>query len=263
MNAPAPRDPPPSSAADPKRGEREYFARIGPTGIAHSSGKPFSDENCAVNLANMTALFSLLDAPPGRIVEFGCGVGWLSLFLARRGYTVVGVDISPDAVAAANAQRDAQQIRGAEFVVADYEEFSTTEKFDCALFYDSLHHAEDERAALRCAHRALRDGGMLIAFEPGHGHSGKAASVRAVREFGFHEKDMPADYIVRLGREAGFRRHLFLPRPYEVARRLYKPGYAGATGPGDLFGRYVLGKLRLIRFLFHHRRKAPIVVLWK
>ena len=263
MNDPAPGTPAASAPADPKRGEREYFARIGPAGIAHSTGKPFSDEHCAANLANLAALFHLLEAPPRRIVEFGCGVGWLSLLLARRGYTVVGVDLSPDAIAAARTQAAAQHIHGAEFVVADYEEFSAAEPFDCALFYDSLHHAEDEQAAVRCAHRSLRDGGMLVAFEPSRGHSEQAASIRAVREFGVHEKDMPADYIVRLGCAAGFRRHLFLPRPHELVRRLYKPGYARATGPADLFVRYLLGKLRLIRFLFHHRGKAPIVVLWK
>lgn len=248
---------------DPKQGEREYFARIGPAGIAHSTGKPFTDDHCEANLANLTALFHLLHSPPQRVVEFGCGVGWLSLFLARRGYAVTGVDISPDAIAAACAQRDAQRVAGATFVVADYEEFSAPQPFDCALFYDSLHHAEDERAALRCAYRSLREGGMLVAFEPGYGHSETDASVRAVREFGVHEKDMPAGYIVRLGREAGFRRHVFLPRPHDVIRRLYRPAYGRATGQADVFFRYVLGKLRLIRFMFHHRRKAPFVVLWK
>jgi tRNA/tmRNA/rRNA uracil-C5-methylase (TrmA/RlmC/RlmD family) len=123
MSDPTPVDPARSLPADPKLGEREYFARIGPAGIAHSNDKPFTDEHCAANLANRDALFHLLDAPPRRIVEFGCGVGWLALLLARRGYVVTGVDISPEAVAAAGARRDAQQIGGAEFVVADYEEF--------------------------------------------------------------------------------------------------------------------------------------------
>jgi SAM-dependent methyltransferase len=136
-------------------------------------------------------------------------------------------------------------------------------KFDCALFYDSLHHAEDEHAVVRCAYRSLNDGGMMIAIEPGRGHATKEVSVRAVREFGVHEKDMPADYIVRLGREAGFRRHLLLPRPHEIARRLYRSSYGGATGQGDLFVRYVFSKLRIIRFMFHHRRKSPIDVMWK
>jgi hypothetical protein len=87
--------------------------------------------------------------------------------------------------------------------------------------------------------------------------------VRAIREFGVHEKDMPAAHIVRLGREAGFRRHVYFPRPNEVVRRLYRPAYERATDQTDTFFRYVLGKLRVIRFMFHHRRKAPFVALWK
>ena len=246
---------------DPKQGEREYFARIGPAGIAHSTGKPFTDEYCAVNLANMDAIFHLLAPPPGRLVEFGCGVGWLSLCFAQRGYSVTGVDISPDAIATACAQREARRI-AAEFVVADYEEFSGGGQFDYALFYDSLHHAEDERAALRCAYRALREGGMLIALEPGEGHSTMPASVHAVKEFGVHEKDMPVGHIVRLAREAGFRRHLVLPRAHEIVRLLYRPGYGRATGQFDLLVRYVLGKLRMIRLMLGYRQ-PPFVLLWK
>ena len=250
------------TAPDPKQGEREYFARIGPAGIAHSNGKPFSDEYCPVYLANMDALFHLLAPPPGRLVEFGCGVGWLALCFAQRGYRVTGVDISPDAIAAACAQRDGRQVAGAEFVVADYEAYAATEPFDYALFYDSLHHAEDERAAIRCAYRSLREGGMLIAFEPGRGHAQAPASVHAVREWGVHEKDMPVDYIVKLGREAGFRRHLVMPRPHEVSRLLYRPTFAAATSQLDLLLRYWHSRWKVIRLMLGKRR-PPFVVLWK
>src|SRR5207302_9504261 len=101
--------------------ERANSGRTSPPGTAHSPGKPFTDDYCAVNLANMDALFHRLAPPPGRLVEFGCGVGWLTLCYAQRGYGVTGVDISPDAVATACAQRDARHIARAEFVVADYE----------------------------------------------------------------------------------------------------------------------------------------------
>ena len=249
-------------SADPKRGEREYFARIGAAGIKHSIGKPFSDEKCAVMLADLDAIFHLLEPPPRRVVEFGCGVGWLALFLARRGYQVTGVDISPEAIDAARQQGDIQQITGADFFVADYEEFSAPGKFDCALFYDSLHHAENERTALACAYRALKEGGLLIAFEPGAGHSVTATAKHAVREFGVHEKDMPSRQIIRLGREVGFRRHLRLPRPHDVVRTLFRPRYGEMQSQGELRWRYLLGKLRLFRLMFH-QRDEPFVVLWK
>lgn len=262
MTSPHRRAAPSPDPADPKRGEREYYARIGPEGIAHGISKPFTDQNCAINLANMDALFHLLPPPPARLIEFGCGVGWLAFFLAQRGYQVTGVDISPEAIAAAIAQREARRLPNAQFVVADYEEFSSPDLYDCAFFYDALHHAEDEQAALRCAHRVLRDGGMLIAFEPGHGHSQAPDAIRAVNEFGVHEKDMPAEHIVRLAYTAGFRRHLVLPHPHRLMHQLYRPGYARATSRLDLLGRYLLGRLRVLRLLFGGP-KDSIVILWK
>jgi len=103
---------------------------------------------------------------------------------------------------------------------------------------------------------------MMIALEPGRGHSTTAASTHAMSEYGVHEKDMPPGYIVHLAREAGFRRHLVLPRPHELVRLLYRPAYAHATGQFDLRARHLLAKLRLLRLLFRHR-EPPLVLLWK
>ena len=86
---------------DPKQGEREYFARIGEEGRRHALRKPFSDDHCLEYLANVTTFMSLMRPPPGRIVEFGCGTGWLGQLFAQRGYEVIGIDISPDAIAMA------------------------------------------------------------------------------------------------------------------------------------------------------------------
>jgi SAM-dependent methyltransferase len=184
---------------DPKQGEREYFARIGAAGILHSTRKPFSDEFCSANLSNMDALFHFLAPPPARLIEFGCGVGWLSLFLATRGYQTTSIDISPDAIAAAREQAQRRGIANAEFLVGDYEDPVPRTDFDYALFYDSLHHAEVEQLAVQRAYEALKSGGAMIAFETHPGHSETEASKHAVKEFGVHEKDMSVDYIAQLG----------------------------------------------------------------
>ena len=247
---------------DPKQGERDYFARIGPAGIAHSIGKPFSDDNCAQYLAVMTAVFGLLAPPPRRIVEFGCGAGWLSLCLAQRGYEVLGVDISEDAIAHARATRDARGLTRADFIAADYESFATTTPFDYAIFHDALHHAEDERAALACAWRALASGGAAITVEPGTGHHNSVTSQRAIREFGVHEKDMPPRHIVRLAREVGFRRWLVLPHPHDLNRAFYRRAYHEAATPLDLAARRVLSLLRALRRMFGTRHQG-LVILWK
>jgi len=247
---------------DPKQGEREYFARIGDVGMKHSLRKPFSDEYCALYLSNLDALFHLLVPPPARLIEFGCGVGWLSVLLAQRGYDVTGVDISPDAIAAANAQRLERDLAHLRFVVHDYEDPTPGSGYDYALFYDSLHHAEDEQLAVARAYAALRPGGAMIAFETDAGHSQTPASIRAVREFGVHEKDMTCAYIAKLGRRAGFQRHLVLQRPHQIMRNLYRPGYGKGTGWLDLQFRHFLSKLRVIRRLFNPEGEK-FIVLWK
>jgi SAM-dependent methyltransferase len=247
---------------DPKLGEREYFARIGAEGIRHSLRKPFSEAECTKHLSNIDAIFHLIAPPPARIIEFGCGVGWLATFLAQRGYEVWGVDISPDAIAAAREALSARGLANLHFAVGDYEEPPPRCDFDYAIFYGALHHAEDEYRAVQQAYAALHPGGVMIAFETDTGHAGLPASVRAVEEFGVHEKDMSCTYIAELGHRAGFTRHLILQRPHQILRSLYRPSYALSSSGLDLKLRLFLSKLRVIRHLFH-RYEDKFIVLWK
>ena len=248
---------------DPKQGERDYYARLGAEGIAHSLGKPFTDDCCPQYLAAMTALFSLMAPPPGRVVEFGCGTGWLSLYLAQRGYEVLGVDIAEDAVGHARAAAAARGLTTVEFVAGDYETFAGQARFDYAIFHDSLHHAESELAALRCAHAALVPGGCVITLEPGSGHDTAESSRSAVAEFQVHEKSMPPAHIVRIGRQAGFVRHLVLPHPHQHNRLVYRRAYHQAGTRMDLAGLWCLSVLRSLRSLLHWRKDPGLVVMWK
>lgn len=251
-----------STFPDPKQGEREYFARIGEAGRLHAMRKPFSDENCNHYLINISVFLSLMRPPPARVVEFGCGTGWLSLIFADRGYEVVGVDISPEAIAIAEQLRVERQISSASFRVADYEEVRIDPPADYVIFHDALHHAESEEAAMRAAYAALSPRGTVICIEPGDGHSQSSTSIRAVQEYGVHEKDMPPRKIIHHARAAGFRRHMVLPWAWDHMRFVYRPSYANATSPGDLRGRKFLGMLRVLRNLFRHRAQG-IVLLWK
>jgi SAM-dependent methyltransferase len=70
------------------------------------------------------ALMALLDEypPTGPVLDVGCGTGELALALARRGLTVLGVDLAPAAItqARAKAARAAPEVgRLVEFRVGD------------------------------------------------------------------------------------------------------------------------------------------------
>lgn len=247
---------------DPKQGEREYFARIGEAGRSHALRKPFGDEHCLQYVMNLAAFMALMRPPPARIIELGCGSGWLSLLLAERGYDVTGIDISPDAIAIAGQLRAERRLANASFRAADYETFQSDAPADYVIFHDALHHAESELAALRAAHAVLAPGGAAICIEPGDGHSQSPASRRAVEEFGVHEKEMPPRHIIRTARTAGFRRHLVLPWPWFHLRSVYRPVYAKAAGTADLRGRKFLSLLRLLRAFFRTRAQG-VVILYK
>lgn len=223
----------------PKQGEIEYLRAAGEPGLAHAMGKPFTDAGCAQMLVDIGIVMHLLPAPPARLLDLGCGTGWTSLFFARRGYEVTGQDIAPDMIAAAESQPGRAALANLRFVVSDYESLVYESEFDCAVFFDSLHHAVDERAALASAHRALRPGGVLVTHEPGEGHAGKPETRAAAERYGVTEKDMPPRHIVALAREIGFRGSRVLANTERVVR------YGMAVGGGGRLGR--LARYRLLQ----------------
>jgi SAM-dependent methyltransferase len=206
-----------------KQGEIDYLRNGGAAVILHAADKPFSDESCADQLLDFAALMTMLPSPPASVIDLGCGSGWTSCFLARRGYAVVAQDIAPDMIdlGRSNKERYCPEA-DLTFIASDYEALGYENAFDAAVFHHALHHAEDETAALSGAFKALRPGGVCVVSEPGRGHDLQSHSLEAARKFNVTEKDIPVDTILALGRRVGFRAGRVFPRP-SVLRRFYIP----------------------------------------
>jgi len=196
-----------------KQGEIDYLRNLGEAAIQHAIHKPFSDAECPRYLAQMAAILAVLPPPPGRLLDLGCGTGWTSIFFAKAGYDVVGVDIAGDMIFYANQNRDEEGLDNLSYVESDYEDLNFHEEFDCAVFNDSLHHARDERLAIRRAFEALRPGGTCLTSEPGEGHQDTELAHEVTSKLQVTEKDMPPERIIALGKEAGFRSFRFFPIP--------------------------------------------------
>jgi len=125
-------------------------------------------------------------------------------FFAQCGYDVTGQDISPDMIDLVNQNKLISNLTNIHFIVSDYEKLSYLEDFDCAVFFDSLHHAIDEGAALSAVYRALKPGGICITLEPGKGHETADYSREAVEKFDVTEKDMDPEKSIKCGKKAGF-----------------------------------------------------------
>lgn len=113
-----------------------------------------------------------------RVLDIGCGVGWSSVSIAQAypGVTVLGVDLDPGSIAAA------EQVAGAEgvtdrvtFEVRDVATLSGA-GFAVATMFEMLHDLARPVEVLRVARESLAPGGVvLVADEPvGDAYAGPA-----------------------------------------------------------------------------------------
>jgi SAM-dependent methyltransferase len=104
-----------------------------------------------------------------RILDLGCGDGYLTERLAAIGCDVVGVDGSAEQVAGARA-------RGLDARVARAEALPFTNQFDAVFSNAVLHWVKDAGGAIASVRRALRPGGRFVAEMGG---AGCVAAIRA------------------------------------------------------------------------------------
>jgi SAM-dependent methyltransferase len=60
----------------------------------------------------------------GEVLDAGCGEAATAIYLAERGFTTVGLDMSPTAIELARAEAARRGVHGATFEVADISNFS-------------------------------------------------------------------------------------------------------------------------------------------
>lgn len=164
------------------------------------------------DFANIAATLAL--RADARILDVGCGPGWLSEYFARLGYDVTGIDISDDLIAVARErlarlpyQVDQEIPVKCRFLVCDIEEAPLPEKFDALICYDALHHFEDERSIFRNLAAMLNIGGVLFIVEgqkPDAGSDTAEELRRCMREYRILESPFSAEYLRALTDEHGF-----------------------------------------------------------
>ena len=97
----------------------------------------------------------------GDVLDAGCGVAELSLALAAEGYTVVGIDSSPTAIAEAIRAAEARGLGSVTFAVDDITKFSGYDGRFGTVIDSTLFHSlpvEDRDACLSAVHRAAAPG---------------------------------------------------------------------------------------------------------
>ncbi len=198
--------------------ERSYYLRTKPFyNLANKPDKHLGDGMDAETRRHFTDFANIaseLALPAGsRIIDVGCGSGWLSEYFARMGYEVTGIDISEDLIRMARERVervpynvDHETELRCRFLVQDVELAPLAEKFDAVICYDSLHHFEDERKVFRHLAEMLDVGGLLFILEGHKPSSGSATEDElkdVMRRYGTLESPFSTEYLRALLDEHG------------------------------------------------------------
>lgn len=140
--------------------------------------------------------------PPQKVLELGCGNGWMSEFLALMKYEVVGTSISHHDIRDAELRVESARIKKLpvqlRFVATPMESVNVAVAselpFDCVYVFEALHHAYNWKEALRSAYASLRPGGwLLLCHEPNIAHiciSYRVAKLSNTHEIGFSRSEL-------------------------------------------------------------------------
>ena len=192
--------------------------------------KPFWAVGAARHLRDSAVLFDALCRtgikPPMRILEIGCGSGWLSEFMARAGFLVTATSLH---------LRNVQQVKrraaslveilpecslqGMEVPMESLSERLVSESlFDGVVVYEALHHAHDWQLTVAEVGKVLRSGGwFFILSEPNRVHT--LTSYRMSILTGTPERGFRPAEVRRTLRKKGFDEILILKNRWHFGIR--------------------------------------------
>ncbi len=151
----------PSSSAQVSR---QIYEQLGVAGLESRTSEDADQQTVerVLDRLNRTPLKSVLDA--------GCGYGRIAIPLAKAGYRVTGIDISPTMLSEAKRRGDeaGADIRWEKGDVCDLP--FADDQFDCVLCmwltFNELLHQNDQHAALSEMIRVVRPGGWCFIDGP-------------------------------------------------------------------------------------------------
>ena len=121
-----------------------------------------------------------------KVLDLGCGTGFLLKSLIKKYNEVYGMDVSPDMLKKINI-RDKNLKK---LAVGDAENIKFPDNFfDVIVYRGVLHHLENPELALNEAHRVLKKGGSIVALE----NCSDSFIIKAIRDIIYRNKSKFSD----------------------------------------------------------------------
>lgn len=102
----------------------------------------------------------------GKVLDIGCGAGTISLYIASKGYPVLGIDISQNAIIACKKSAKAIGLKNIRFQRITFPQSVPNEKFDYIICSEVLEHLKDDNLALKKIYLLLKNGGLAFISTP-------------------------------------------------------------------------------------------------
>ena len=119
--------------------------------------------------------------PGARVLDLGCGAGFLTQDLQKAGYHATGIDAADGALAQARKHDPSGQIH---YMHGDILNLPTFERpFDACFLMDVLEHVENPDRALFEASRVLKPGGLCIFYTFNRNWLSKWLVIKGVETF--------------------------------------------------------------------------------
>ena len=172
--------------------------------------KPFMELESPHLISNLGVIVGDLDYFPGmKVVDFGCGTGWVSQSLALIGCRPIAVDVSQRALDLGRTYTENKypEIAG-QITYLHYDGLTIglpDNSVDRIVCMDSFHHVPNQERVLAEFHRILTPDGRAVFCEPGPHHSRTEESQYAMRNFGVIENDIIIEDIWRMAQALGFK----------------------------------------------------------
>lgn len=94
------------------------------------------------------------------MLDMGCGGGFISNKLAKKGHTVKGIDLSPTSLDVAKKYDSTKSV---EYSIGDVTQLNfTPNQFDVTLSCDVLEHVEEPQKLVQEAYRVTKPGGLFF-----------------------------------------------------------------------------------------------------
>lgn len=105
-------------------------------------------------------ILDFLPVKSGRLLDVGCGFGWVVSEAEKRGFKAIGIDQAKPYIELG------KQVLHVELINTSLEKFSTKEKFDVVILNHVLEHIKKPDEFLTKIRQLLKSGGLLFVACP-------------------------------------------------------------------------------------------------